>query len=41
MFNCAITQQVSVWLINVNLQTVNIKLILHLPADAHFFVGLN
>lgn len=32
MFNCAITLQVSVWLINVNLQTVKIKLNLHLPA---------
>ena len=36
MFNCAVTQQVSVWLINVNLQTVKIKLNLHLPAYVHF-----
>ena len=37
MFNCAITQQVSVWLINVNLQTVKIKLNLHLPQPQHCF----
>ena len=39
MFNCAITQQVSVWLItcNVNLQTVKIKLNLLLPQPQHCF----
>ena len=40
MFNCAITQQVSVWSINVNLQTVKIKLNLHLPQPQHCFTSV-